>query len=132
MASGATSGIVFRSSRAAVTTQLSPTSPNSISTRSARRPRLRPRPTAPDNRPSNEEMNRSSFALIALAASLAAASTAAAQDSTYRRLTLGDAVRIASRQNANVEVARLRADEAEARVRQRRADLLPNLTSYIQ
>lgn len=59
-------------------------------------------------------------------------SLARAQDSTIQRLTLGDAVRIASRQNANVEVARLRADEAEARVRQRRADLLPNVTSYIQ
>lgn len=55
-----------------------------------------------------------------------------AQDSTVQRLTLGDAVRIASRQNVNVEVARLRADEAEARVRQRRADLLPHLSSYIQ
>lgn len=57
---------------------------------------------------------------------------ASAQDSTVQRLTLGDAVRIAARQNASVEVARLRADEAEARVRERRADLLPNLTSYIQ
>jgi outer membrane protein len=55
-----------------------------------------------------------------------------AQDSTVQRLTLADAVRIAARQNANVEVARLRADEAEARVRQRRADLLPNVSSYIQ
>lgn len=47
-------------------------------------------------------------------------------------LTLGDAVRIAARQNVNVEIARLRADEAEARVRQRRADLLPTISSYVQ
>ena len=63
---------------------------------------------------------------------LGVSSRARAQDSIVRPLTLGDAVRIAARQNANVEIARLRVDEAEARVRQRRADLLPNLSSYIQ
>src|SRR5204863_2540618 len=62
---------------------------------------------------------------------VAAAQTSAAQYATVR-LSLADAVRLASRQNANVEIARLRADEADARVRQRRADLLPNLSSYIQ
>src|SRR4051812_7657785 len=107
MASGATSGTVFRFSKAGATTQPSPTSPNSISTLSVRCPKLRPKRTAPDNRQTNEEMNRSNFALIALTASLAVGSMANAQDSTYRRLTLGDAVRIASTQNANVEVARL-------------------------
>lgn len=72
--------------------------------------------------------------IVALAASIstvAAAQTSAAQYATVR-LSLADAVRLASKQNANVEIARLRADEADARVRQRRADLLPNLTSYIQ
>jgi outer membrane protein len=78
-------------------------------------------------------MKRSSFLLLAIASSsLALAATSAAQDSTVRRLTLGDAVRIAARQNASVEIARLRADEAEARVTQRRADLLPNVSTYIQ
>ncbi len=73
------------------------------------------------------------FGLSALAvASLSLAPAIRAQDSTVQRLTLGDAVRIASRQNANVEIAQLRVDEAEARVRERRADLLPNLSSYIQ
>ncbi|MBA3342277.1 MAG: TolC family protein [Gemmatimonadaceae bacterium] len=71
-------------------------------------------------------------ALIAAIAFCLAPSVAAAQDSTTQRLTLSDAVRIAARQNANVEVARLRADEADARVRVRRADLLPNVSSYIQ
>jgi len=70
--------------------------------------------------------------LIIAVAVAAIPSVGRAQDSTVQRLTLGDAVRIASRQNANVEVARLRADEAEARVRERRADLLPNVSSYIQ
>ena len=47
-------------------------------------------------------------------------------------LSLGDAARLAARQSALSRGARLRADEAEARVRQRRADLLPTLSSYVQ
>ena len=47
-------------------------------------------------------------------------------------VSLGDAARIAARQSALAQGARLRADEAQARVRQRRADLLPNVTSYAQ
>ncbi|HJP84638.1 MAG TPA: TolC family protein [Gemmatimonadaceae bacterium] len=45
-------------------------------------------------------------------------------------LSLGDAARLAARQSALAEGARLRANEAEARVRERRADLLPNLSAY--
>ena len=48
------------------------------------------------------------------------------------RLSLGDAARLAAQQSALAQGARLRANEAEARVRQRRADLLPNLSSYAQ
>ncbi len=51
---------------------------------------------------------------------------------TVIALTLGDAARLAARQSAVAQGARLRADEAQARVRQRRADLLPNLSSYVQ
>jgi outer membrane protein len=47
-------------------------------------------------------------------------------------LSLGDAARLAARQSATAQGARLRADEAQARVRERRADLLPNLSSYVQ
>jgi outer membrane protein len=47
-------------------------------------------------------------------------------------LSLGDAARLAARQSALAQGARLRADEAEARVRERRADLLPNVSSYVQ
>src|ERR1700682_3633605 len=47
-------------------------------------------------------------------------------------LTLGDAARLAARQSALAQGARLRADEAGARVRQRRADLLPTVSSYVQ
>jgi outer membrane protein TolC len=47
-------------------------------------------------------------------------------------LTLGDAARLAARQSALARGARLHADEAGARVRQRKADLLPNVSSYVQ
>jgi outer membrane protein len=45
-------------------------------------------------------------------------------------LSLGDAARLAARQSAIAQGARLRADEAQARVRERRADLLPNVSAY--
>jgi outer membrane protein len=47
-------------------------------------------------------------------------------------LSLGDAARLAARQSALARGARLRADEAQARVRQRKADLLPTVSSYVQ
>jgi len=47
-------------------------------------------------------------------------------------LTLGDAARLAARQSAISRGARLRADEAVARVRQRKSDLLPTISSYVQ
>ncbi|MDQ6769238.1 MAG: TolC family protein, partial [Gemmatimonadota bacterium] len=46
--------------------------------------------------------------------------------------SLGDAARLAAQQSASSQGARLRADEAQARVRQRRADLLPTVSSYVQ
>lgn len=48
------------------------------------------------------------------------------------RLSLGEAARLAARQSALAQGARFRADEAQARVRERRADLLPNVSSYVQ
>jgi outer membrane protein len=47
-------------------------------------------------------------------------------------LSLGDAARLAAQQSALAQGARLRADEAQARVKQRRADLLPNFSGYVQ
>src|ERR1700674_185351 len=55
-----------------------------------------------------------------------------AQDATVLPLSLGDAARLAARQSALAQGARLRADEAGARVRERRADLLPTVSSYVQ
>lgn len=71
--------------------------------------------------------------LVALLAFLARAASAqqvggVPGDSTIR-LTLGETVRLAAKQNAGVESARFRARAAEARVTQRRADLLPNLSA---
>ncbi len=55
-----------------------------------------------------------------------------AQDTTVISLSLGDAGRLAAQQSALAQGARLRADEAKARVRERRADLLPTVSSYVQ
>lgn len=67
--------------------------------------------------------------LVALLAFFARAASAqdVSADSTLR-LTLGDAVRLAARQNAQVGSARSRLGVAQARVTQRRADLLPSLS----
>ena len=56
----------------------------------------------------------------------------AAQDTAVISLSLGDAGRLAAQQSALAQGGRLRADEAQARVRERRADLLPNVSSYVQ
>lgn len=67
--------------------------------------------------------------IVALLAFLARAASAqeVAADSTIR-LTLGQTVRLAARQNATVESARYRAQAAQARVTQKFADLLPNVS----
>ena len=71
--------------------------------------------------------------LLAAALMIAGASAhAGAQQTPSIRLSLGDAARLAARQSALAQGARLRADEAEARVRQRKAELLPTVSSYVQ
>ena len=57
-----------------------------------------------------------------------AASSVAAQAA----LTLGDAARLAARQNTAVDVARSRIAEADARVAQQRASLYPDFSGYLQ
>src|SRR4051794_16936805 len=75
-------------------------------------------------------------ASIAIAAPVHAQQTSVTRADSLGRaaqvlpLSLGDAARLAARQSAIAQGARLRADEAQARVRERRADLLPNITSY--
>jgi outer membrane protein len=68
-------------------------------------------------------------ALLAFVVRSASAQQPAA-DSVVR-LTLGQAVRLASRQNAAVEEAYARVDAAKARVTQRRAALLPSVTGNL-
>lgn len=69
-------------------------------------------------------------ALVAFAARSASAQQTMPADTTVR-LTLGEAVRLAARQNAAVEGARVRVDAAQARVTQKRSDLLPNVSGAV-
>jgi outer membrane protein TolC len=61
--------------------------------------------------------------------SAVALSAARAQTPTSVAVSLGDAARLAAKQNASVVAARFRAEQADARVTQQRADLLPNVTA---
>ena len=81
--------------------------------------------------PQSNKAIRIGAGLTVLAALLAfAARVASAQETTPRRLSLGEAVRLAASQTAAVQGAQLRVDEARARVTESRASLLPqvNLT----
>lgn len=87
-------------------------------------------PTRP-RRPSHRA-SAPALTLLALAslASLSPSRTARAQDTpSARRLSLGDVVRLAAEQNAGVDVARARLAQANARIRQRRADLYPTISA---
>jgi len=48
------------------------------------------------------------------------------------RLSLGDAARLAAKQNGAVEMAQARVEQAEARARQRRSALFPDLAAAVQ
>jgi outer membrane protein TolC len=89
--------------------------------------------------------HRTSLHLFAISAAIATVSSAAfaqtsgnqpaptaTQSGQALALTLGDAARLAANQSAISRGARLRADEAGARVRQRKSDLLPTVSSYVQ
>ena len=69
--------------------------------------------------------------VIALLAFVARSASAQQVADSAIRITLGDAVRLAARQNAAVEGALARVDAAKARVAERRADLLPNVTAAV-
>jgi outer membrane protein len=72
-------------------------------------------------------------AVLALVAALLAffARSAVAQETPAAppRLSLGDAARLAARQTASVSSAKIRVDQARARVMQQRASLLPQLSA---
>jgi len=67
--------------------------------------------------------------VTALSASLLALSGVRAQTAAPVSISLGDAARLAAKQNGTVVAARFRADQADARVTQRRAALLPNVSA---
>ena len=67
-------------------------------------------------------------AFPALVACVIAVSAARAQTPAPVSLSLGDAARLAAKQNGTAVAARFRAEQAEARVTQHRADLLPNVS----
>lgn len=66
--------------------------------------------------------------LISVALSAGFGTTASAQTS----LSLGDAARLAAKQNGSVDVARTRVSQAEARVVQKRGALFPDVVAGIQ
>jgi outer membrane protein len=68
-------------------------------------------------------------ALPALVACVIAVSPARAQTPAPVSLSLGDAARLAAKQNGTAVAARFRAEQADARVTQHRADLLPNVSA---
>jgi outer membrane protein len=73
--------------------------------------------------------SRRRFLARAFAPALLLSCAAHAQSATAPiALTLGEAARLAARQSLPTQAAMLRADQVSARVNQRRADLLPNLT----
>src|SRR3954470_22298360 len=109
----------------------------------------RPRPTAPhwtQSRSFHSKMTKNFFGagrIVAAAAAIIMSSSVAGAQSTSASvlvpspdstipLSLGDAARLAARQSATAQSARFRADEAQARVRERRSELLPNVSSYVQ
>jgi outer membrane protein len=68
-------------------------------------------------------------AFPALVACVIAVSPARAQTPAPVSLSLGDAARLAAKQNGTAVAARFRAEQAGARVTQHRADLLPNVSA---
>lgn len=66
--------------------------------------------------------------VAALASLFAMASSAGAQT----RISMGDAARLAAKQNGVVDVARARVAQAEARSTQRRGALMPDLAAAVQ
>ena len=66
---------------------------------------------------------------LPILAALLAATSLGAQSPAPRRLSLVDAVLLAAGENSGVATAHDRARQADARIRQRRADLLPSVTA---
>lgn len=78
---------------------------------------------------SHRKLRTRAAALVAMAATpCVALSSAQAQGA----LTLGDAARMAARQNTSLDVVRARVAQADARVVQQKASLYPDVTAFVQ
>jgi outer membrane protein len=84
--------------------------------------------TVNDSATPAQSARRLRVAFPALVACVIAVSPARAQTPAPVSLSLGDAARLAAKQNGTAVAARFRAEQAEARVTQHRADLLPNVS----
>ncbi|MFN8666753.1 MAG: TolC family protein [Gemmatimonadaceae bacterium] len=69
------------------------------------------------------------FALVALTTFASVQAFAQETPTAVRRLSLGEVVRLAAERNAGIDVARARLAQANARIRQRRADLYPTVSA---
>src|SRR3954470_3445940 len=140
MPSGVTSIPASRCSATRVTSRFSRRWPSSISMQSLLPMAHLPKPMAPRWKRFRSSLSTMTelFANIrvrltaAVALTLLASAQLGAQQPNVIPLSLGDAGRLAAHQSALAQGARLRADEAQARVRERRADLLPTVNSYVQ
>lgn len=74
-------------------------------------------------------LRRGGVAAALLATTLIPSAARAQDTSLAQPLSLGDAARLAQRRSASARAARYRADQAEARITQRRADLLPHISA---
>lgn len=74
-------------------------------------------------------LRRGGVAAALLATALIPPAARAQDTSLAQPLSLGDAARLAQRRSASARAARYRADQAEARITQRRADLLPHISA---
>lgn len=74
--------------------------------------------------------------LVALAIAFAAAalstSTLTAQTTPAGALSLGDAARMAARQNTSLDIVRARVAQADARVAQQKSALYPDVSAFLQ
>ena len=84
--------------------------------------------TVNDSATPAQKGRRLRVAFPALVVCVIAVSPARAQTPAPVSLSLGDAARLAAKQNGTAVAARFRAEQAEARVTQHRADLLPNVS----
>ena len=86
-----------------------------------------------DIRATPHRVFRASHARVALAATAFAVSAlhSSLMHAQTTTLSLGDAARLAAKQNGQVDVVRTRVDAAEARVQQRRGALYPDLAAGI-